>query len=125
MRCARQPIAERISSAYLSSSARDTFRKLRTRRTSTWRSRFRDPPREYLQKLAADLRVVVIAPIFERRAAGVYHNTACVIDADGSLCGHYRKMHIPDDPLFYEKFYFAPETRASAASTPRPDGSQS
>lgn len=66
------------------------------------------PTTEYLQKLAADLRVVVIAPVFERRAAGVYHNTACVIDADGSLCGHYRKMHIPDDPLFYEKFYFAP-----------------
>jgi N-carbamoylputrescine amidase len=63
---------------------------------------------EYMQKLASDLRVVVIAPVFERRAAGVYHNTACVIDADGSLVGRYRKMHIPEDPLFYEKFYFTP-----------------
>jgi N-carbamoylputrescine amidase len=63
---------------------------------------------EYMQKLASDLRVVVIAPVFERRTAGVYHNTACVIDADGCLVGRYRKMHIPDDPLFYEKFYFTP-----------------
>jgi N-carbamoylputrescine amidase len=52
--------------------------------------------------------VVVIASLFEKRAAGVYHNTAAVIDADGSLLGVYRKMHIPDDPLFYEKFYFTP-----------------
>ncbi|OIR18852.1 (R)-stereoselective amidase [mine drainage metagenome] len=53
-------------------------------------------------------KVVVIASLFERRAKGLYHNTAAVIDADGSLLGIYRKMHIPDDPLFYEKFYFAP-----------------
>ncbi len=52
--------------------------------------------------------VVVIASLFERRAPGVYHNTAAIIDADGSLLGSYRKMHIPDDPLFYEKFYFTP-----------------
>ncbi|HEX5399403.1 MAG TPA: carbon-nitrogen hydrolase, partial [Verrucomicrobiae bacterium] len=52
--------------------------------------------------------VVVIASLFEKRAAGVYHNTAAVIDADGSLLGVYRKMHIPDDPLYYEKFYFTP-----------------
>jgi N-carbamoylputrescine amidase len=52
--------------------------------------------------------VVVIGSIFERRLPGVYHNTACVIDADGSLLGIYRKMHIPDDPLYYEKFYFTP-----------------
>jgi N-carbamoylputrescine amidase len=51
---------------------------------------------------------VIIASLFERRAAGVYHNTAAIIDADGSLMGVYRKMHIPDDPLFYEKFYFTP-----------------
>jgi N-carbamoylputrescine amidase len=61
-----------------------------------------------LQKLARKHRVVVIASLFERRAAGVYHNTAAVIDADGSLLGVYRKMHIPDDPLYYEKFYFTP-----------------
>jgi N-carbamoylputrescine amidase len=52
--------------------------------------------------------VVVVGSLFERRLAGVYHNTACVIDADGSLLGLYRKMHIPDDPLYYEKFYFTP-----------------
>ena len=52
--------------------------------------------------------MVIIASLFEKRAAGLYHNTAAVIDADGSLLGVYRKMHIPDDPLFYEKFYFTP-----------------
>jgi N-carbamoylputrescine amidase len=52
--------------------------------------------------------VVIIASLFEKRTAGVYHNTAAIIDADGSLLGVYRKMHIPDDPLFYEKFYFTP-----------------
>jgi N-carbamoylputrescine amidase len=61
-----------------------------------------------ISALAAELRVVVIASVFERRAAGVYHNTAVVIDADGTLVGIYRKMHIPDDPLYYEKFYFTP-----------------
>jgi N-carbamoylputrescine amidase len=61
-----------------------------------------------LGKLAAELGVVIIAPIFERRAAGIYHNSAAIIDADGRCIGKYRKMHIPDDPLFYEKFYFTP-----------------
>jgi N-carbamoylputrescine amidase len=61
-----------------------------------------------LGKLAEELELVIIASLFERRAAGLYHNTAVVIDADGKLLGKYRKMHIPDDPLFYEKFYFAP-----------------
>ena len=61
-----------------------------------------------LGALAAELRVVVVAPIFERRGAGLYHNSALVLDADGSLAGHYRKMHVPDDPGFQEKFYFAP-----------------
>ncbi len=60
------------------------------------------------QKLAKKHGVVVIASVFEKRAAGLYHNTAAIIDADGALLGIYRKMHIPDDPLFYEKFYFAP-----------------
>lgn len=58
--------------------------------------------------LAKQLNVVIIAPIFEKRTEGMYHNSAVVIDADGSLLGHYRKMHIPDDPCFYEKFYFTP-----------------
>jgi N-carbamoylputrescine amidase len=59
-------------------------------------------------KIAKRHRVVIIASLFEKRAAGVYHNTAAIIDADGSLLGIYRKMHIPDDPLYYEKFYFTP-----------------
>jgi N-carbamoylputrescine amidase len=66
------------------------------------------PTTQAFQKLAKRRRVVVIASIFEKRAPGVYHNSAAVIDADGSLLGLYRKMHIPDDPLFYEKFYFTP-----------------
>jgi N-carbamoylputrescine amidase len=61
-----------------------------------------------LQKLAKEKKAVVIGSLFEKRASGVYHNTAVIIDADGSLLGLYRKMHIPDDPLFYEKFYFTP-----------------
>jgi N-carbamoylputrescine amidase len=63
---------------------------------------------EALAGRARDLKVVIIASLFERRVAGVYHNTAAVIDADGSLVGIYRKMHIPDDPLYFEKFYFTP-----------------
>jgi N-carbamoylputrescine amidase len=66
------------------------------------------PTTDAFQKLAKKHEVVVIAAVFEKRAAGVYHNSAAVIDADGSLLGVYRKMHIPDDPLFYEKFYFTP-----------------
>jgi N-carbamoylputrescine amidase len=61
-----------------------------------------------LSELAKELRVVLIASLFERRTAGVYHNTAVMFDADGSQRGIYRKMHIPDDPLYYEKFYFTP-----------------
>lgn len=59
-------------------------------------------------ELAAELKVVIITSMFERRAAGLYHNTAYVYDTDGHLDGYYRKMHIPDDPAYYEKFYFAP-----------------
>jgi N-carbamoylputrescine amidase len=61
-----------------------------------------------LQQAAAKTKTVIVTPIFERRAAGVYHNSAAIIDADGSIAGFYRKMHIPDDPLFYEKYYFTP-----------------
>jgi N-carbamoylputrescine amidase len=64
--------------------------------------------------LAKKLGVVIVAALFERRAAGLYHNTAAIIDADGSLLGAYRKMHIPDDPLYYEKFYFTPGDAQSA-----------
>src|SRR4249920_3214125 len=66
------------------------------------------PSTAAFQKLAKKHSVVVIASLFEKRASGVYHNTAAIIDANGSLLGIYRKMHIPDDPLFYEKFYFTP-----------------
>src|SRR5438045_4941315 len=66
------------------------------------------PTIERMQSLARELELVIIVPIFERQAAGVYRNSAAVIDADGTLLGAYRKMHIPDDPLFNEKFYFTP-----------------
>jgi N-carbamoylputrescine amidase len=66
------------------------------------------PSTKAFQKIAKKHKVVIIASLFERRASGLYHNTAAIIDADGSLLGIYRKMHIPDDPLFYEKFYFTP-----------------
>lgn len=66
------------------------------------------PSTEALCALARRKKIVIVASLFERRAAGIYHNTAVVIDADGSLAGKYRKMHIPDDPLYYEKFYFTP-----------------
>ncbi len=66
------------------------------------------PSTKAFQKLARQHKVVIIASLFEKRAAGVYHNTAAIIDADGTLLGKYRKMHIPDDPLYYEKFYFTP-----------------
>jgi N-carbamoylputrescine amidase len=61
-----------------------------------------------LGELARELKIVIIASLFEKRRAGVYHNTAAIIDAGGKLLGKYRKMHIPDDPLYHEKFYFAP-----------------
>ena len=66
------------------------------------------PSTTALQQLARRHKIVLIASLFEKRAAGVYHNTAAVIDADGRLLGLYRKMHIPDDPLYQEKFYFTP-----------------
>ena len=66
------------------------------------------PTTDELSVVAKESDVVIVVPIFERRAAGLYHNSAVVIDADGTLVGLYRKMHIPDDPLYYEKFYFTP-----------------
>ncbi len=66
------------------------------------------PTTRTLGEVARKRRVVVIAPVFERRAPGLYHNSAAVIDADGEVLGLYRKMHIPDDPAYYEKFYFTP-----------------
>jgi N-carbamoylputrescine amidase len=66
------------------------------------------PTTDAFARLAGELKIVLIASVFERRTAGVYHNTAVVIDADGSIAGLYRKMHIPDDPLYFEKYYFTP-----------------
>ncbi len=66
------------------------------------------PSTEALGAVAKELQVAIVASLFEKRAAGLYHNTAAVLEADGSLKGVYRKMHIPDDPLYYEKFYFTP-----------------
>jgi N-carbamoylputrescine amidase len=66
------------------------------------------PSTERLGQVARETGMVVVASLFERRAAGVYHNTATILDADGRLVGIYRKMHIPDDPLYYEKYYFTP-----------------
>jgi N-carbamoylputrescine amidase len=66
------------------------------------------PTTKRLSEIAKELDIVIVASLFEKRAAGLYHNTAAIIDADGTFLGKYRKMHIPDDPLFYEKFYFAP-----------------
>src|SRR5262249_15879384 len=66
------------------------------------------PTSEALAEAARRLGVAIVAPVFERRAAGLYHNSAAVLDADGRIVGVYRKMHIPDDPAYYEKFYFAP-----------------
>ena len=66
------------------------------------------PTTERLGALARELRIVVLASIFERRAPGVYHNSVAILGAEGELVGRYRKMHIPDDPLYYEKFYFTP-----------------
>jgi len=66
------------------------------------------PTTSAMAQIARELHVVVVASVFEKRAPGIYHNTAAVLDSDGSLRGVYRKMHIPDDPLYYEKFYFTP-----------------
>lgn len=66
------------------------------------------PTTQALAQVARERQIVIVASLFEKRAEGLYHNTAVVLDADGSLVGKYRKMHIPDDPLFYEKFYFTP-----------------
>jgi len=71
-----------------------------------------------MQRIARELEIVLVVPLFERQAPGVYRNSAAVIDADGSILGVYRKMHIPDDPLFYEKYYFTPgESAADEGAT--------
>ncbi|MFR0836062.1 MAG: nitrilase-related carbon-nitrogen hydrolase [Barnesiella sp.] len=66
------------------------------------------PSTDFYSKIAGDNKVVLVTSLFEKRAPGLYHNTAVVFDTDGSIAGKYRKMHIPDDPAYYEKFYFTP-----------------
>jgi N-carbamoylputrescine amidase len=73
------------------------------------------PTTASMQRLAQELAVAIVVPLFERQAAGIYRNSAAVIDADGTLLGAYRKMHIPDDPLFNEKYYFTPGDEAGFA----------
>ncbi|MDE0145807.1 MAG: carbon-nitrogen hydrolase [Nitrospira sp.] len=73
------------------------------------------PSTEALGQVAGQLNVVLIVPVFERRTAGLYHNSVVVIDSDGSMAGFYRKMHVPDDPAYYEKFYFTPGDRGFQA----------
>lgn len=80
-----------------------------------WAESIPGPTTEALAKQASDLGVSLIAPVFERRAAGLYHNTAVILNARGEIAGRYRKMHIPDDPLYYEKFYFTPGDLGFAA----------
>ena len=82
------------------------------------------PTTDLLQAVAKELAVVLIVPIFERQAAGVYRNSAAVIDADGSLLGVYRKMHVPDDPLFNEKYYFTPGDGPVAGVAGKPGAPQ-
>src|SRR5512143_3879717 len=83
------------------------------------------PTTDRMQSLAKELGIVLIVPLFEQQARGVYRNSAAIIDADGSLLGVYRKMHIPDDPLYYEKYYFTPgdvPLPAPGARSEREDG---
>ena len=76
------------------------------------------PTTHFLGEIAAQHNIVIVGSVFERRLSGVYHNTAVVLDTDGSLVGRYRKMHIPDDPGFYEKFYFTPGDATQEAFRP-------
>jgi N-carbamoylputrescine amidase len=124
-RCAASPISIETSAARrmrsrtqcgraLKSSACQNFSErpisVRARDPSRfdWAEPIPGPSTEALAKQAADLGVSLIASLFERRAAGLYHNTAVVLNGRGEIAGRYRKMHIPDDPLYYEKFHFTP-----------------
>ena len=82
------------------------------------------PTVERMQRLGKELGIVLIVPIFECRAAGVYHNSAAVLDTDGTILGVYRKMHVPDDPLYHEKYYFAPGETYQESETAERGGFQ-
>ena len=106
-RFARRRSAGRRSSAWTSCFAANISAARKTPSFSTWPS-LPGPTTDVLTAVAHENKVAIVASLFERRAAGLYHNTCAVIDADGAFLGKYRKMHIPDDPLYYEKFYFTP-----------------
>lgn len=93
-------LQELFNTTYFCQTVDDTF--------FDWAQSIPGPITDQLTSLAKELKIVIVAPFFERRAAGVYHNSLVVIDADGTLMGKYRKKHIPDDPGFYEKYYFTP-----------------
>ena len=96
------------SSACRSFSARNISASARISRLFDLAEPIPGPSTEKLAEVAREAGVAIVASLFERRAPGLYHNTAVTLDADGKLAGIYRKMHIPDDPLYYEKYYFAP-----------------
>lgn len=93
-------LQELFNTTYFCQTVDDTF--------FDWAQSIPGPITDQLTSLGEELKIVIVAPFFERRAAGVYHNSLVVIDADGTLMGKYRKKHIPDDPGFYEKYYFTP-----------------
>ena len=106
--CARPRTAVPRSPACPSCSARQYFCQSEDAARFDLAEPIPGPTTEALAQVARETGMVVVGSIFERRAAGIYHNTAVVLDADGTLRGRYRKMHIPDDPLYYEKYYFTP-----------------
>jgi N-carbamoylputrescine amidase len=123
MRCEEEPAANLARAAKMVKQARELGAQLvvlpelfKTRYFCQWEDpRYFDwaepipgPTVEHMQQLACELKIVLVVPVFERRSAGLYHNSAAIIDATGALLGVYRKMHIPHDPLYYEKYYFTP-----------------
>ena len=94
--------------AFLSYSARNIFVRRKILRTYNLAETIPGPSTEAISKVCKKLGVVVVASLFEKRASGIYHNTAAIINDEGKIEGIYRKMHIPDDPSYYEKFYFTP-----------------
>ncbi len=96
------------SFAYRNYSPRYISATWRTTKILNWQNPFPVLLQKYFPAEASALGVVIIASLFEKRAQGIYHNTTAVLDADGTYLGKYRKMHIPDDPAYYEKFYFTP-----------------
>ena len=102
------PQKERRSFVFRNCSRRYISVTSKITKILNWQNQFQDLPLKCFPAVAKELGVVIIASLFEKRAKGIYHNTTAVLDADGTYLGKYRKMHIPDDPAYYEKFYFTP-----------------